>query len=115
MPLIEQVPVTGPLPRNPAMGWAIYIEGVGYAIVRSDTPRDLFLGHPVTADASDLAISICNFEPGRWQVALHNPTDKPIKATIRSSANWTPFSLPPRQVEVPAGPLKEIELQMPAE
>ena len=88
-------------------------EGTGYAVVPSDEPRDLFIGHPVVADVPEVVISICNLLPGRWQVTLHNPTDEPISTEIRSAPAWTPFTLPETEHTIPPG--SSVDIVVPAD
>jgi hypothetical protein len=45
MAIVECLPVTGPLPRNPAMGWAIYIDQDGTSLLEDG------LGRPLDPDA----------------------------------------------------------------
>jgi hypothetical protein len=85
------------------------VDKTAYAVVRSDTDKDLFLGHPVLADDEDLVISVCNL-PDRWQVTLHNPTDRNITTKVRSAKNWTPFTLAEEDVTVPAGSSTDVPL-----
>ena len=31
-------------------------------------------------------------EPGKWFIEANNPTDRPLKATLRSSQGWDKFA-----------------------
>jgi len=53
---------------------------------------DLFLGHPVTADRKELKILVSWQSPGLWYVEAHNPTDHALRATLKSTPGWTPFT-----------------------
>ena len=52
---------------------------------------DLFIGHPVVSDRSEVRLLVSWMEPGRWFVEAHNPTDTPLKARLRSSQGWDLF------------------------
>ncbi len=82
-----------------------------YASLPGDVAQQLFLGHPVTADNDALQISLCNLLPGQWLVSLHNPTDRAISATVRSTAGWTAFKLPAKKYLVPAGASIDITIK----
>ena len=54
---------------------------------------DLFVGHPVTCNRSDLVIHVVRIGDDRWSVELHNPTDKAIETVCRNDPDWTLFKL----------------------
>ena len=87
------------------------LEGTAYAAVPGDTKWDLFLGHPVVADDKGLVIALCNLKPGHWRISLHNPTGEDITTNVRSTRNWTPFTLAQRSVTVKAG--ASIDIMLP--
>jgi hypothetical protein len=53
--------------------------------------RDVFAGHPVTADNAELAIQSTQAGPDTWSVEIHNPTDKAIDATVSLNPFFPPF------------------------
>jgi hypothetical protein len=79
------------------------VGATAYASLPGDEQQQLFLGHPVTADRDDVCIALCNLLPGQWLVSLHNPTDRAITTTVRSTPGWTAFRLPARRYTLPAG------------
>lgn len=68
-------------------------EGVSYAqIDPSDAACDLFIGHPLTCAARQLKLLVAWQQPGTWFIEAHNPTDRPLTTTIRTTPGWTPFT-----------------------
>jgi hypothetical protein len=63
------------------------------------------VGHPVVCDAKDLIIEVTHLsdKPAQWHVAVNNPTDKPIKTTLRRNMDLPGFELPDTPIEVAAG------------
>jgi len=57
----------------------------------AEQDRDVFIGHPVTADQPDVKVQVAWQEPGVWFVEAHNPTDQPVRMSLRSSPGWTVF------------------------
>lgn len=89
MKLVELQPTTGPLPRNPAMGWAIYIDQDGTSLVEDGRGRlldpDLFWKRMETAlpFANQLYIRLpwSEYEPEQGRYAWeHNPRFREIIA-----------------------------------
>ncbi len=67
-------------------------EGRAYAeLDTNDDDLDLFIGHPVTADSRDLRITVNWMKKGQWYVEAHNPSDKPLRAKLRSHPQWSLF------------------------
>ncbi len=58
----------------------------------SEGDMDIFIGHPITCDKEDVKIQVAWQEPGVWFVEAHNPGDEAVKAELRSSPGWTPFT-----------------------
>lgn len=68
-------------------------DGKAYAMLDlTQGDSDLFIGHPVIADNAEVRILVSWMDKGKWFVEAHNPTDRPLKATLKSSPGWTPFS-----------------------
>jgi hypothetical protein len=89
------------------------VERKAWAVVPLRGRADLFLGHPITCDAPELGVQVAQAAEGKWLVELHNPTDRPIRATVRASAFFDPLegkALPDGPVEVPAGASVVLEL-----
>ncbi len=87
MPLVELHPVDGPLPKNPAMGWAIYIDQDGTSLLddglgRTLDPDDFWTAMtPALPHASQLYIRLpwSEFEPEQGRYAWdHNPRFRAI-------------------------------------
>jgi len=57
----------------------------------AEQDRDVFIGHPITADQPDVKVQVAWQEPGVWFVEAHNPTDQPVRTSLRSSPGWTVF------------------------
>ena len=53
---------------------------------------DLFIGHPVVASDPDLVISANYYTAETWKIQVHNPTDEPIDADVRTNDGWRLFS-----------------------
>ena len=63
------------------------------------------VGHPVQCDNPALIIEVAqlNTKPYEYHVAVNNPTDKPIKTTLRKCMDLPGFEFPDTVVEVAAG------------
>jgi hypothetical protein len=67
-------------------------DGRAYAeLDLNDADLDLFIGHPVTADARDLRLQVSWLEPGKWSIEAHNPGATAVTARLKSALGWTPF------------------------
>ena len=59
---------------------------------------DLFIGHPVVCGRiagnppPEVRLLVSWQQPGVWFIEAHNPTDKPLKAQLRSSQGWDLFA-----------------------
>lgn len=85
----------------------------GQAIVMVDPyygDQDLFVGHPVVADARDLVIHVVQVGDDRWNVELHNPTTKSIKTGCRTDRDWRVFEVD-RRVTIEAGNSLSFEVE----
>lgn len=60
-------------------------EGSAWARLDVGAAGDFYLGHPVMADASALCLGVLDWSADRIEIEVHNPTDKPIEATIRTA------------------------------
>ncbi len=54
---------------------------------------NLFIGHPVVSDNAAVTVHVAWMSPGQWCVEAHNPTDKPLTASLRANDGWTLFKL----------------------
>ncbi|HEY3397206.1 MAG TPA: hypothetical protein VGM19_06040 [Armatimonadota bacterium] len=61
--------------------------GTGYAVVTAaEEGKTLFFGHPLIADNAEVGITVARSGDWKfWVAEIHNPTDKPIMATVRSN------------------------------
>ncbi len=79
----------------------------GFLSVYPDhAPRTVNLvGHPVQCDNPDLIIEVTQMsvKPLSYHVAVNNPTDAPIKATLKKTMDLPGFEFPDTPVEVAAG------------
>lgn len=66
-------------------------EGRAYATVCLSSKQDLFIGHPLVADRPEVAIQVTQTGPKAWAVEIHNPTDQPVKTTIRKNPWFDPW------------------------
>ena len=115
--LISSLPITVASLND---GWSSYIydrelnkarplgvfEGNAWATITLAGRRDLFIGHPLTADDPRLMIQVTQCGDDAWQVELHNPTDAAIATTIRKNPAFDPLTPKPFTTEaitVPAG------------
>ncbi len=73
------------------------------------------VGHPVQCDAKDMIIEVTqlNDKPERWHVAVNNPTDKPIKTTLRKCMDLPGFDFPDKEIEVAPGGYQVVLDQLP--
>ena len=73
------------------------------------------VGHPVQCDNPKLIIEVTqlNDKPVQWHVAVNNPTDTPISATLRKTMNIPGFDFTDTKVEVPPGGYKVVFSQLP--
>jgi len=62
-------------------------QGTGHAVLRAeDEGQTIFLGHPLIADNPDISLIVARTKDWkRWQVEIHNPTDKKLTVTVRSN------------------------------
>ena len=54
--------------------------------------------------------TLCNLEPGKWLLTLHNPTEREIQTRVQTSPQWTVFKLAKQACTVPAGSSVDIEI-----
>ncbi|MCC6579254.1 MAG: hypothetical protein IT440_02345 [Phycisphaeraceae bacterium] len=61
-------------------------KGIGYCVLQGDLDsQPLFLGHPVIADSPQLVIQVSRSKDWKsWELEVHNPTDKPVTAKVRT-------------------------------
>ncbi|HGJ67192.1 TPA: hypothetical protein ENS27_17665 [bacterium] len=67
----------------------------------------LVIGQPVIADdnGNELFIQVThiNENPQRWHVSVNNPTDKPIKTTLKKTMELPGFDFATQEISIPAG------------
>ncbi|MHB9023365.1 MAG: hypothetical protein ACYC7E_04210 [Armatimonadota bacterium] len=63
------------------------------------------VGHPVQCDNPRLIIEVSqlNTKPAEYHVAVNNPTDAPIKTTLKKCMDLPGFIFPDTPIDVPAG------------
>ena len=79
-----------------------------YASVFPDlsTMADVEIGHPVVCDAKDLIIQVTQKYGTNgydYYVAVNNPTDNPIEATLKKNIDLPDFDFPEQKVSIAAG------------
>ena len=57
-----------------------------------DHDSDLFIGHPITADNSDVKLLVNWKQDGQWYVEASNPTAAPITASLKTTPGWPLFA-----------------------
>jgi hypothetical protein len=79
---------------------------VHLAVYTTNTPMThCVVGHPVQCDAKELIIEftkVSDHTP-KYRVAINNPTDKPIKTTLKKCMDLPGFDFPDTPVEAAAG------------
>ncbi|MBU4212642.1 MAG: hypothetical protein L6437_08665 [Kiritimatiellae bacterium] len=81
-----------------------FTDGVGYASV--DTRRgdsDVYIGSLATCDSPELRLWVVEESPTIVTVIAHNPTDKPITATVNRGAGYERVPAFQKLITVPAG------------
>ncbi|MBI4025885.1 MAG: hypothetical protein HY360_12945 [Verrucomicrobia bacterium] len=73
--------------------------------------EEIYAGNIVMCDSKDLILTaVC--AGSQWEVDAHNPTEKPVTATLRGAAKFKPLSALKQQVEVPPG--QSVVIQHPS-
>ena len=69
-------------------------KGTGYAVVTAaEEGKTLFIGPPLVADHPEVGLTVARSGDWKYWVAeIHNPTDKPITATVRSNPAYQGFT-----------------------
>jgi len=78
-------------------------KGTAYiALGNEESDKEVFIGHPFTCDNVDLGLYLSRTGKGlfRWQLELHNPTAKEIKAKVKNDPRFNLLSLD-RDVTIP--------------
>jgi hypothetical protein len=77
----------------------------GKAWPRVDVGRKgkFYAGNLVTADVETLVLSIAEWDSDRIVVEVHNPTDRPITATVRTVDEMTGYKTLQQKVTLPPG------------
>ncbi|MHB9023368.1 MAG: hypothetical protein ACYC7E_04225 [Armatimonadota bacterium] len=80
------------------------LDGIAYATV--DTMKqdwELFIGHPLTASAAEVIISLTQISPTEWALEAHNPTDDLLTVTLIPSPYCRLLEWDGETVALPAG------------
>lgn len=81
-------------------------DGRSYAqLDLTEHPLDIFVGHPITADNSEVKILVSWMEPRKWFVEVHNPTDSALDVALRSVKDWKIFKFK-KEIKLPPGSSK---------
>jgi hypothetical protein len=67
-----------------------------------ENDMDLFVGHPVTANRDEIAVTVAWEQEGKWRIETHNPTALPVAVQFKTNPGWTVFDFE-RQIDLPAG------------
>lgn len=110
---LGQFQISGYSMRNYTDGSNVYRSlatddrGMAYLAVYPDNVplSHSIVGHPVQCDNPQLVIEFAqlNSKPVEYHVAVNNPTDAPIKTTLKKCMDLPGFEFPDREIEVPAG------------
>ena len=79
---------------------------VHLAVYPDGSPRThSIVGHPVQCDAPELVIELAmlSSKPPSYHVAVNNPTDRPIKTTLRKCMDLPGFTFADRAIDVAPG------------
>jgi hypothetical protein len=81
-------------------------EGKAWATITLADRTDLFVGHPVLADQSELFVQLTQCGDDSWTLEIHNATDTPVTTRIRPNPAFDPLrakAFPADPVTIPAG------------
>ena len=76
-------------------------QGVGYASVDLSAGANIVIGHPVASTNAELRLNVFQ-TGGKWSVVVHNPTNKPIEATLTGSREFPGVAGMTKTVSAPA-------------
>jgi hypothetical protein len=62
--------------------------------------KDVWIGHPVSSDATAVRLTVFTDGNGRFGIEAHNPTGEPVETTCRSNPGCPLFTLPPTPVRL---------------
>ena len=81
-------------------------EGKAWATVCLNGKLDVFIGHPVVCDRQEVMIQTTQTGEKSWAVEVHNPTDGPMRVTVKKNAHFDPLRASrfvEKALDVPAG------------
>lgn len=79
-------------------------EGSAWATVVLSGAADLFVGHPVVANNSQVRLQVTQVADDRWRVEVHNPTDAALRVTVTPDPAFDPLQDQPAfTADIPAG------------
>ena len=67
-------------------------ENTAWATIVLANTNNLFIGHPVICDQPELFIQMTQTGEDQWSVEVNNPTDAPIRTTLRINASFDPLA-----------------------
>lgn len=88
-------------------------KGTAYvALGNEESGKEVFIGHPFVCNNADLGIYLSRTgrDLGQWQMELHNPTAKEIKAKVKNDPRFNLITLE-REVPIPAYTSTYITIQ----
>jgi len=86
------------------------LDGVGFLQVDTeDADRDVYIGNLVVCDHTDLSLALFR-DPKRTYVDAHNPTDKPIRTTLRPGPGFDLLGRFEEAVEVAPGTTVTVDI-----
>ena len=88
-------------------------KGTAYvALGNEESGKEVFIGHPFVCNNADLGIYLSRTgrDLGQWQMELHNPTAKEIKAKVKNDPRFNLITLE-REVTIPAYTSTYITIQ----
>jgi hypothetical protein len=84
-------------------------ENTAWATVVVAGKADLFVGHPVVCDNTNVVLQVTQTGDRQWNVEVHNPTDAALRVTVAPNVGFDPFQdRVPATVELAPGSSKTL-------
>ncbi|MCX7933646.1 MAG: hypothetical protein N3A66_00120, partial [Planctomycetota bacterium] len=76
----------------------------------NDADMDLFIGHPVIADNSEVILQAEWKSKGLWHIEAHNPTDQTLRCRLTAHPEWGIFAFD-ESIELAPGSSRHWDVQ----
>jgi hypothetical protein len=83
-------------------------DGALWANIALDTDRDVFIGNLLTCDSPDLRLIFLDGDQKACQYQVHNPTDQPITATVKSHPRFDKIKPVQKTLTIPPGTTVDV-------